>query len=95
MSTSQVIIALLSACLKEEFTDSVKEAWLWLWTFLTRSMVQVCYVISQGRRKQEQHQFCKKYQAYKVFTNLTSLPRLFTHHSHIRTRVHSLLHTLL
>ncbi len=37
----QVIIALLSAGLKEEFTDTVKEAWLWLWDFLTRSMVQV------------------------------------------------------
>ena len=34
-------MALLSASLKEEFTDSVKEAWLWLWAFLTRSMVQV------------------------------------------------------
>ena len=42
----QVVVALLSACLKEEFTDSVKEAWLWLWTFLTRSMVQV-----RGRRR--------------------------------------------
>ena len=34
-------MALLSASLKEEFTDSVKEAWLWLWAFLTRSMAQV------------------------------------------------------
>ena len=37
----QVVIALLTACLKEEFTDSVKEAWIWLWTFLTRSLIQV------------------------------------------------------
>jgi hypothetical protein len=36
-----VIIALLSAGLKEDFTDAVKAAWLWLWDFLTRSMVQV------------------------------------------------------
>ncbi len=41
VADGQVIIALLSAGLKEDFTDAVKDAWLWLWNFLTRSMVQV------------------------------------------------------
>jgi hypothetical protein len=43
-----VVIALLSAGLKEDFTDAVKAAWLWLWDFLTRSMVQVAALAHGG-----------------------------------------------